>query len=68
VFRLLDEDLQYETYYWLGNIYNNIGDYELCYKYWKIYAENFDKSFNPRVSKYNRVIKIIKNFENICEK
>lgn len=68
VYRLLYEDLQYTTLYWLGNIFYNIGNYELCYKSWKLYLENIDKSFATGNKKANNVTCFMKNYEFLCEK
>jgi hypothetical protein len=68
VYRLLNEDLQLNTMYWLGNIYHNIGSYENCYKIWKIFLENSYKSFNPSQKKIDRISKFLTTYELLCEK
>ncbi len=66
--RLLNEDLQYITYYWLGNMYHNIGNYETCYKIWKKYLDNSERSFNPSQKKLDRIVSFIKQYEILCDK
>jgi len=68
VYRLLFEDLQILSLYWLGNIFYNSGDYINCYKTWKKFNENIDKSFNLSKNKQNRVREFIKEYEILCEK
>ncbi len=65
---MLSEDLQIATFYWLGHIYYNIGKYKSCYKIWKKYLENADKSFNPSKKKVDRVLIFLKQYEVVCDK
>jgi hypothetical protein len=56
------------TLYWLGNIYHNIGSYEACYKIWKTFLDNWERSFNPSNKKIERVINFIKQYDLLCDK
>jgi hypothetical protein len=47
VYKLLYKDLQYSCLYWIGNVYYNSGNYDLCYKFWKLYLEH---SFSEEIS------------------
>ena len=61
--RLLFNDLQYSALYWLGNIYYNIGNYFLSYKFWKKYYDNAEKSFDCSARKVDRIKVFLKKYE-----
>jgi hypothetical protein len=63
VFRLLYEDLQYSVLYWLGNIYYNIGSYDQCFKVWRNYLENAEKSFDVSLKKTERIKGFLRKYE-----
>ena len=66
VYRLLYEDLQYSTFYWLGNIFYNTGHYENCHKIWRVYIENADKSFDYSNSKLEKIKNFNAKYEFLC--
>lgn len=63
VFRLLYEDLQYSVLYWLGNIYYNTGSFDQCFKVWRNYLENADKSFDLSLKKTERIKAFLRKYE-----
>jgi hypothetical protein len=65
--RLLAEDLQYMCHYWIGEIYYNCGDYEACYKKWKLFLQSCERSFVSK-KKLDKINFFLKNYSNICEK
>jgi len=66
VSRLLYEDLQFSSMYWLGNIYYNCGDYMQCHKLWSLYSENYEKSFDYSVNKLEKIQQFMAKFEYFC--
>lgn len=66
--RLLNEDLQIMSIYWLGNSYYNCGDYISCYKTWKKIIENININLNLSRKKLYKVKEFIKEYEIFCEK
>ena len=66
VSRLLYEDLQFSSMYWLGNIYYNCGDYIQCHKLWSLYSENYEKSFDYSVGKLEKIQQFMGKFEFFC--
>ena len=66
--RLLNEDLQIMSIYWLGNSYYSCGDYISCYKTWKKIIENININLNLSRKKLYKVKEFIKEYEIFCEK
>lgn len=65
VYKLLYKDLQYSCLYWIGNVYYNSGNYDLCYKYWKLYLEH---SFTDEICDITeKKLSKIKNFQKKYE-
>lgn len=64
--RLLYEDLQYSTFYWLGNIFYNTGNYENCHKIWRCYLENADNSFDYSIAKLEKIKNFNAKYEFLC--
>jgi hypothetical protein len=62
-YKLLYEDLQHSALYWLGNVHYNSGNYDQCFKIWKLYYENIDQSFDFTDKKLEK----IKNFRKTYE-
>ncbi len=51
--------------YWLGNIYYNIGNYDECYRLWKLYYDNIDKAFDVTNKKIERITTFLETFQNL---
>ena len=64
--RLLYQDLQFSTFYWLGNIFYNTGNYENCHKIWRCYLENSDNSFDFSSTKLEKIKSFNTKYEFLC--